>query len=87
MIGLLLELDGGTGVGVGIISTAFTVISLGTSSFNSKGIPCSRIAVLKNILMAVVRLRPSSLKIASACSMTSLSVRIFKFSMHRHYNN
>lgn len=47
-------------------SIASIVVLLGISNFNSKGIPCSLIVVLKNILTAVVMLKPSSLKISSA---------------------
>ena len=52
-------------------SIAAAVISFGISSFNSKGMPCSRMAVLKKMFTAVVMLRPSSLKISSALSFTS----------------
>ncbi len=44
-------------------SIAAAVVSLDTSSFNAKGIPCSRIVVLRNILIAVVMFSPSSAKI------------------------
>ena len=47
-------------------SIAAMVVSLGISNFSSKGIPCSRIAVRKNILIAVVMLNPNSEKIRSA---------------------
>ena len=57
-------------VGSDIILLRFLMASivalLGISNFNSKGIPCSLIVVLKNILTAVVMLIPSSLKISSA---------------------
>ena len=35
-------------------SIAAAVVSLGTSSFKSKGIPCSRIVVLRNILVVAI---------------------------------
>ena len=38
----------------------------GLNIINSKGIPCSRIAVFRNIFTAVVIFKPSSLKISSA---------------------
>jgi hypothetical protein len=38
------------------------VVSFGTYNFNAKGIPCSRIVVLKNILTAVVIDNPNSEK-------------------------
>ncbi len=58
---------------------AAAVVVLGWSSCSRKGIPFSLIVVRKNRFTAVVMFKPSSLKIASACVFTALSVLMFKF--------
>ncbi len=74
-------------------SIAAAVISFGTSNFNSKEMPCSRMAVLKKRLMAVVIFKPSSSNIFSDFSFIFLSILLsfyssgLPISSARHGNN